>query len=369
MAIDTDGIAARTDWVLGTISGTSADAIDLALIATDGHRIEAVGPTGSGAYRSETRDAVLALAQAGAAPSEADARAVGAAVTHDHLTAIRAFLDEQGLAPESLRAIGFHGQTVFHDPVRQLSVQLGNPSDVAAALARPTVGHLRQADLAAGGQGAPIVPAYHATLAADLPKPLAILNVGGVSNVTLLTTDGAVHAADLGPGNAPLDDWVRRHTGADRDEDGRHAAAGSADTDRVAKALSHPFYDRPGPKSLDRADFSAAPAEGLGLADGAATLLAIAVGAVARARDWLPERPKRWLVCGGGRHNPVLMDGLRQALGDGVDPVEAVGWDGDALEAQAMAFLAARRIAGLPTTWPGTTGCGSPTVGGVRYDP
>lgn len=358
-----------TGWILGTMSGTSADAIDLALIETDGRKIAALGPTGSGVYRPATRQAVLDLAHAGTAPTAEDAARVGEMVTQDHLDAIRGFLADRSISPKTVRLVGFHGQTVFHDPDRSMTVQLGDPAAVASALDCPVVGHFRQADLAAGGQGAPIAPAYHAALAHDLEKPVAILNIGGVSNVTLLTPDMSIHAADLGPGNAPIDDWVARHTGQALDIDGKHAAAGTANRERVLQALTHPYLAKPGPKSLDRSDFGTAPADGLSLEDGAATLLAVTVGAIAKSTDWLPATPTRWLVTGGGRHNPTLMAALAAALTVPVEPVEAVGWDGDALEAQAMAYLAARSEAGLATTWPTTTGCDTPTTGGVRYVP
>ena len=233
----------------------------------------------------------------------------------------------------------------------------------------------RSADVAAGGQGAPLAPAYHAALARELPKPLAVLNLGGVGNVTWIGPgdDNGVNlvAFDTGPGNGPLDDWVARHTGERFDRDGALARAGQVDRAVLGRLLAHPYFARPAPKSLDRLDFAAALGasglDALSPADGAATLVAFTAEAVALAP--LPAPPLRWLVTGGGRHNPAIMAALRTALGVPVEPVEAVGWDGDALEAQCFGFLAARAVAGLPLSFPGTTGVPHPMQGGQLTNP
>ena len=224
----------------------------------------------------------------------------------------------------------------------------------------------RHADVATGGQGAPFAPVYHQALARDVPGPLVVLNLGGVANVTFISgnSDEMLLAFDTGPASALLDDWVRRHTGAAFDEDGRIAGSGAVDAGALATLLAHPYFDQAPPKSLDRNAFSLAAVAGLGLADGAATLAAFTVDSIARAREHLPAPPVRWLVCGGGRHNATLMAGLRGVLGVPVDPVEAVGWDGDALEAQAFGFMAVRSLRGLPLSFPGTTGVPRPMLGG-----
>jgi anhydro-N-acetylmuramic acid kinase len=207
---------------------------------------------------------------------------------------------------------------------------------------------------------------YHAALVRDLPKPVAVLNIGGVANVTWIGPDGTVLAFDTGPGNGPLDDWAERHTGQRFDRDGALARAGSVDDAVLGRLLGHPYFAMTPPKSLDRLDFAASLAasgvDALPAADGAATLAAFTVRAIALAP--LPQAPRRWLVTGGGRHNPELMDGIRRALGVPVDAVDSLGWDGDALEAQCFGFLAARVVAGLPLSFPGTTGVASPMVGG-----
>ena len=226
----------------------------------------------------------------------------------------------------------------------------------------------RSADVAAGGQGAPLAPVYHRALAATLARPLAILNLGGVGNVTWIG-EGEPIAFDTGPGNGLIDDWVRARADRPYDEGGRIAAAGRIDEARVADMLAHSYFDRPSPKSLDRLDFTLAPVEGLGLEDGAATLAAFTARAVRRAEEHFPTPARRWLVTGGGRHNATLMRMLADALPAPVEPIEAIGADGDALEAQAFAFLAVRTLRGLPISFPATTGAPRPLGGGRLAHP
>jgi anhydro-N-acetylmuramic acid kinase len=267
--------------------------------------------------------------------------------------------------------IGFHGQTILHQPHRRRTWQIGDAATLAHRLGIPVAHDFRSADVAAGGQGAPFVPVYHAALAAGLPRPMAVLNIGGVANVTWIGGDGALLAFDTGPGNGPLDDWVFRHTGQAFDQDGALARSGRVDSDVLARLLAHSYFGLPGPKSLDRLDFGKALAEsglsGLSAADGAATLARFTVASIAAAK--FPEPPRHWLVCGGGRLNPTLMDGLRQSLGTTVEPVESVGWNGDALEAQCFGFLAARVVSGLPLSYPSTTGVPEPMRGGRIAEP
>jgi len=230
----------------------------------------------------------------------------------------------------------------------------------------PVAYDFRSADVAAGGEGAPLAPVYHAALARDVEKPLAVLNIGGVANVTFIGADGGLVAFDAGPGNGPLDDWIMRRTGAPFDRDGSVSHSGIADEEVLKRLLSHPYFARPAPKSLDRLDFAKALAESgveaLSVANGAATLVAFTARAVSIAP--LPAKPRRWLLTGGGRRNPAIVAALRAELGAPVEPVETLGWDGDALEAQCFGFLAARIRAGLPLSFPGTTGVPQPMTGG-----
>jgi len=346
---------------IGLMSGTSLDGVDAAWLETDGERIGRRGRTLTLAYDDRLRAdlrRILDVAPTLAANDPGLQSAV-ARLTAYHVQAV------QGLG-EPADLIGFHGQTILHQPDRSRTWQIGDAAELARRTGLPVACDFRSADVAAGGQGAPLAPVYHAALARDLPKPLAVLNIGGVANVTWIGEDGALVAFDTGPGNGPLDDWVARRTGAAFDRDGALAAAGQPDPAVLARLLGHPYFARPAPKSLDRLDFAAALAacglDALSAADGAATLVAFTADAVAAAP--LPAPSRRWLVCGGGRRNPAIMAALRGALGAPVDPVEAEGWDGDALEAQCFGFLAARVVAGLPLSFPGTTGVPAPMPGG-----
>ena len=346
---------------IGLMSGTSLDGVDAAWLETDGLSVTAFGPATTVPYTKVLRSAlrtILDLAP-GLDPTDQHLRNVVEQLTDYHVHAVEA-LDR------SADLIGFHGQTILHQPQRRRTWQIGDADALARRLGVPVVYDFRSADVAAGGQGAPLVPVYHAALAVNLPKPLAVLNIGGVANVTWIGRDGSLLALDTGPGNGPLDDWLFRHTGQAFDAGGALARSGQVNAEVLARLMAHPYFSLPGPKSLDRLDFGSSLAHSglaaLSAADGAATLAQFTVDSVAAAV--LPERPKRWLVCGGGRLNPVLMDGLRHALQLPVDPVEAVGWQGDVLEAQCFGFLAARARAGLPLSYPSTTGVPEPMPGG-----
>ncbi|HZH26389.1 MAG TPA: anhydro-N-acetylmuramic acid kinase [Azospirillaceae bacterium] len=348
---------------IGLMSGTSMDGIDVALIETDGERVTRRDAFATYPYLAPVR-AELGAVVADSARAEHDPlHALEAAVTDAHAYAVLRFLDEHGIDPASVDVVGFHGQTVLHRPERRFTRQIGDGARLAASLGIDVVNDFRTADVAAGGEGAPLVPLYHAALAADLGRPVAILNLGGVGNVTYLG-DGAILAFDTGPGNALLDDWMLRHTGAAFDADGALAATGRVDADALARLMSHPFFDRVPPKSLDRNAFDIGTVAHLSAEDGAATLAAFTVESVAQARRHLPEAPMRWLVTGGGRHNGTMMRRLQSALQVPVDPVEAVGWEGDALEAQAFGFLAVRSLHGRPLSLPTTTGAPEPMPGG-----
>jgi len=358
-----------TAWsIVGCISGTSADGIDLAEIETDGERVLRFGPTGMGSYRAATRDAVLAAVAAG--PQDRTGWAgLSRAITRDHIDALTAFIADKGLKPDF---VAVHGQTVWHDPAAVETVQLGDPKAIAEALQIPVISDLRLADMAAGGEGAPLVPVYHRALAqahaGQLSGPVCFLNIGGVSNLTYVGGDQLL-AFDIGPGNALLDDWVRQNGAGDFDRDGAVSKAGRVHEDRLERALAHPFFTQPPPKSLDRNAFSLDLVEGLNVEDGAATLAAFTARTIALSSAFLPENPKRWIVCGGGRKNPSILNHLSDQLPGQVDPSERLHIDGDSIEAQAMAYLAGRHQAGLPTSYPETTGARHPVVGGNLYLP
>jgi anhydro-N-acetylmuramic acid kinase len=293
--------------------------------------------------------------------NDPDLKDAEARLTRRHVEAVRALGAQAGL-------IGFHGQTILHRPHQRRTWQIGD----AAMLARETgmqVAHdFRSADVAAGGQGAPIVPVYHAALAEKLEKPLLVVNIGGVANLTWIGADTML-ACDTGPGNALLDDFCARHTGEAMDKDGRLALSGQADEAVLAALLENPFFARPAPKSLDRQDFVHAldAVADLPPQDAAATLAAFTARAIAATP--LPGAPLRMLVTGGGRHNPAIMAALRAAFACPVAPVESVGWQGDVLEAQCFAYLAARVLRGLPLSFPGTTGVPHAMPGGRIVTP
>lgn len=348
---------------LGLMSGTSLDGIDAALLWTDGHGIDRTGAWLTIPYESQLRDALRGVL-GGKGPVDAVERAL----TEAHAEAVTRVLSEAAVAPAEVAVIGFHGHTILHRPRERRTWQIGDGALLARLTGIDVVCDLRSNDVAQGGQGAPLAPLYHAALCRDLEPPLAVLNIGGVANLTWI---GASHADpiafDTGPGNALLDEWAERMTGQRYDSGGKLASAGRVDRERLARLLADVWFDAPPPKSLDRIDFSLEPLAGLSAADGAATLAAFTCAAVRRALRFLPEPPRRWLVTGGGRHNPALMTGLADALGAPVAPVEAMGWQGDALEAQAFAFLAVRSLQGLPLTVPGTTGVPAPVTGGRLF--
>ncbi len=346
------------DLTIGLMSGTSMDGVDAALLETDGE--DAVRPLGfvSLPYSEAERAAIRAALGAG---NERKVRAAGTVVTDAHIRAVLRLLAETGA--QDVRAIGFHGHTLDHRPQDRFTLQVGDAARLARETGLPVVADFRSADVAAGGQGAPLAPVYHRARLAGEARPIAVLNIGGVANVTWIGRDGGMLAFDTGPGNALLDDWCRRHTGEPMDRDGRLAAEGRVDESVLKQLLNNPYFAAPPPKSLDRQSFSSVPVEALSPADGAATLTAFTAAAVARAP--LPEPPRRWIVSGGGRRNPVLM----AALPGPAEPAEALGWDGDALEAEAFAYLTARRLRNLPASFPGTTGCPAPRTAGRLFSP
>jgi anhydro-N-acetylmuramic acid kinase len=378
---------------LGLMSGTSMDGIDVALIETDGENLVQRGPCATFPYSLEFRaelsaaaEAAKALGQAvepSAAQHVADLRAAAAKVlgrrdqrpgvlgtaeqrlTRLHAEAVAKFLADNSLNAGMIDVIGLHGHTVLHAPEQGLTVQIGDGKQLAQLTGTNVVYDLRAADVAAGGQGAPLAPVYHRALVARLPeRPVAVVNVGGVGNVTWIGRDGTLIAFDTGPGNALIDDWMLRRTGTPCDAEGACAAAGTVDERALTQLMSHRFFAKPPPKSLDRNAFPADPVAHLSTEDGAATLTAFTAAAIAAARANMPQQPGTWVICGGGRKNKTLMAMLAERVENAVVPAEAASLDGDAVEAEAWAYLAVRSLQGWPITFPGTTGVPRPMVGG-----
>ncbi len=371
---DTSPIAsARPQWALGLMTGTAVDGmIDIAAIHTDGTRVDAFGPWTLAPYPDATqRLLVETLRQAQAwqftGPEPALFREAEDALTRAQSAAVTVFLAEHAL---DVTVVGFHGQTVLHRPPQPGrpgdTRQLGDGALMAQLTGLDVVYDFRTADIRAGGQGAPLAASYHAALLqrAALGEATAVLNLGGVANITWQGEDGLLCAFDTGPANAPLNDWVERATGAAMDTDGALARRGTVDEARLARLLQHEFFAQSFPKSLDRFAFPASMANGLSLEDGAATLTAFTAAAVGRGLDLLPRRPSCVLVCGGGRRNPTLMAALRTRAGVDPVPIETAGLRGDAIEAECFAFLAIRSLHGLPISFPTTTGVPRPLTGG-----
>ncbi len=350
-------------WVIGLMSGTSVDGIDAALICTDGEQVAAHGASHFVPYEAALASQIHALMK-----GEGDRASVEHAITLAHVQAVEALIAKAPIPRAAIQLIGFHGQTIHHDPANGITVQLGDGALLASRTGTPVVNDFRTRDVAEGGQGAPLVPLYHRALAEKLPRPLAVLNLGGVANITWLghgTQD--IIALDSGPGNALMDDVVRKATGKTYDENGAMAAVGSVHDDVVARYMAHAFFEKPAPKSLDRNQFSLALVEGLKPEDALATLAAFTVAATAHELSKLPDMPRQLLVTGGGRHNATLMQLLAARLNMPVEPVEAVHWNGDMLEAEAFAYLAARSVRGLPLSLPTTTGVPRAVTGGAFY--
>ncbi|MNI22219.1 Anhydro-N-acetylmuramic acid kinase [compost metagenome] len=370
----------KTLRVLGFMTGTSLDAVDMAVIETDGHDILAFGPAGEMKLDAETR-AVVEEAIDDAFDWERDEEEPDSfedarmAVADAHLAAALGFMAVNGVKASALDLVGVHGQTVLHEaPTPELpgrTVQLIDAVSVAEGLGVPVAYDFRSNDVAAGGQGAPLAPVYHAALVrrAGMTGPVAVLNLGGVGNITLIRADGGLEAFDTGPANGMVDLLVQSRMKKRMDEGGRLAAAGAVDQVVLDAYLAHPYFAATGPKSLDRFDFSLDSVATLSLEDAAATLTAFAAQAVALGVARCSEQPKEIVVCGGGRHNPVLLAAIRQRVGVPVSTAEDKGWRGDAIEAEAFAFLAARCRLGLPISFPGTTGVAAPMTGGRIVEP
>ncbi|MCI4665191.1 MAG: anhydro-N-acetylmuramic acid kinase [Neomegalonema sp.] len=374
---------AQMRWVLGFMSGTSLDGVDAAVLQTDGEAIAGFGPTSYRAYTPQEHESLQqALVQAAKTPLTVAMdptcwRAEAQLVAQAHLDCA-AQLRSGGA---SFDLAGFHGQTLLHRPDDGATLQIGDARGLADGIGASVVHDFRSADIAAGGQGAPFASFYHFALArfARLDAPCAFLNMGGVGNVTFVDPSadrpeapGALLAFDTGPANAPVDDFVRARGAGAYDKDGALAQRGRLDGALVSRWVAQsPYLAAPAPKSLDRNDFAGvlADLDDHTTEDGAATLVDFAAACVAEAVRFAPQAPSRWFVCGGGRRNQALMARLGARLGAPVLPVEAIGVDGDFVEAQAFAYLAARSVRGLPLSAPGTTGCPLPVSGGRLIEP
>ncbi len=362
---------------IGLMSGTSMDGIDVAVVDTDGVSQVRPGPAREYGYPAAFRQKIASsLEDAKAIKGRGDRPGsltdVEKEITDRHAEAVQQFLFETGIEAHTIDIIGFHGQTVLHRPDQGLTVQLGDGQALADAVQIPVVFDLRANDMVHGGQGAPLVPIFHAALAASMETSVAFVNIGGISNVTFVCKGHDPVAFDTGPGNALIDQWVLAHAGVPYDDGGHIASEGFVDMERVERCLAMPYFAKTPPKSLDRNDFSPDLVDGMELSDGARTLAAITAHSIFASHIHAPVVPKTWIISGGGRKNLILLSDLAKlahAQNARVIVAEEAGFDGGAMEAQAWAYLAVRSLKGLPITFPQTTGVKSPVTGGVLVKP
>jgi len=368
-------------WAIGLMTGTVLDGnIDVALVRTDGERIAEFGDFKLAPYKTSTIELLRqTLTQArewqfdGAEPALFSR--VERLISEEQSTAVIDLVRDAGLSRDDIGGVGFHGQTVLHRAPAKgrqgQTRQLGDGALMARLTGLPVVNDFRSRDMRFGGQGAPLAATYHRALLqrTDASSGTAVLNVGGVANLTWWDGADQLVSFDTGPGNAPINDFIRARSGEQMDVDGLYALAGVVDEKLLNTMLEHEYLREPFPKSLDRFDFNWARAEGLAIEDGAALLTAFSACAVGSALALLPSQPARLVVCGGGRRNPALMKYLEKYTSTIVSSAEAVGWRGDAVEAECFGFLAMRTLRGLPTSFPMTTGASEPVCGGVIHQP
>lgn len=364
---------------IGLMSGTSMDGIDIALVRTDGEKVVERGPSMGIAYDPAFRNRLARALETARVIQRRDERPgdlsdVERELTLRHATAVSDFVRKFEIKLEDIDCIGFHGQTVLHRPLEALTVQIGDGRRLAQETGIAVVHDMRANDIAHGGQGAPLVPAYHAALAAGIGgyagRPIMFVNIGGISNLTFVGSNGEIIAFDSGPGNTLIDQWVESQAGVPFDAGGAIASEGAVLAPLAARYLDHPFFTSQRRMSLDRNDFRPPSAGEAGLHDGARTLAHVSAAAIVTSMRHLPERPELIIVCGGGRLNRAIMADLA-VLADGaqVVPAEHFGLNGDSMEAEAWAYLAVRSALGLPLTFPGTTGVQQPLTGGVLARP
>ncbi|MCE2926534.1 MAG: anhydro-N-acetylmuramic acid kinase [Rickettsiales bacterium] len=357
-------------WALGLMSGTSLDGIDAALIKTDGESVHEFGLSMTEPYDDAFRQKLRQVVH-----GRGDILKIEHELTLKHADVVKALLAKANMSKKDIHVIGFHGQTITHRPAEDLTWQIGNGALLAEKTGIDVVCDFRRRDMAAEGEGAPLVPLFHAALAKQMQLPIAVLNIGGIANVTWIgrsenasssIMDLDIMAFDTGPGNVLLNEWALKHTGQPCDVDGKLALAGKVDEPLLAAMLKDDFFDKHPPKSLDRNYFTFDTLSKLSPKDGAATLTEFTTSAVEKGAEYFPIPAKQWFISGGGRHNPALMQSLSKKLKQ-VYPVESLGWIGDALEAQAFAFMAVRSLKRLPISLPTTTGARKAVTGGAHY--
>lgn len=355
-------------WIIGMMSGTSMDGIDVAAIKTDGHHIFEMAPGLMVPYTDEFREKLRRIL--GQDIKTPEINAIEKELTHLHAEAFHHYLKKFSIPSADVELIGFHGHTVLHQPPSRFknprTWQIGDGNLLSRRTQTKVVYNMRENDVKHGGEGAPLVPLYQRALAQSMKKPLAIINIGGISNVTWIGENDQLLAFDMGPGNALLDDWVKTHYNQRYDEGGTIAAQGHIEVSILEQFKNHPYFKQTPPKSLDRQDFDFSTVSPLSPPDGLATLTEMTALAIKAGTPFFPVQPHLYVITGGGRLNKTLMNRLAFHLSPAsVKTTEEIGWDGDYIEAQAFAFLAARAVKGLPLSEPTTTGVRKPVSGGI----
>ena len=368
---------------IGLMSGTSCDGVDAALIETDGETVFSRGTFCFVPYelaeQKKIKNMMKEVAHAsGKAEKLALAALVEEVVRDRHAQAIEKILKETSRTAKEIDVVGFHGQTLFHDPDQGFTLQVGDGEALAKQVGIPVVYDFRSKDMSYGGQGAPLVPIYHFALVRalvlqnKLSLPVAVVNIGGVGNVTYIGSEDSggdvspfdMLAFDTGPGNALINDWVEAHTGELMDKGGRYAACGAPDERYVVAFLKTPYLHLAPPKSLDRDHFETLKFGEMSLEDGAATLTDMTVKSIAVSRKFMKDLPKSWIVVGGGAKNDTLMKLLEDELGQPLVLAKDIGWQADQIEAEAFGLLAVRHLVKLPFSFPSTTGVRKALCGG-----
>lgn len=355
-------------WTIGMMSGTSMDGIAVAAIKTDGEEIFEKKDGLTVPYSQEFRDKLRnILGQSTLTPQ---IRSIEKELTELHAQAFFHYLEDASIPPHEVGLIGFHGHTIFHQPPSRFSNprtwQIGDGQLLSQLTQTDVVFNMRENDVKHGGEGAPLVPLYHRALAHDLKKPAALINIGGISNVTWIGHKNQLLAFDMGPGNALLDDWVKTHYNMPYDKDGLIAARGTINKEVIKTFITHPYFQQKPPKSLDRLDFGLEDVRHLPSEDALATLTEMTAVAIKEGTRFFSEMPYTYIITGGGRLNKTLMQRLALHLAPAqVQTTEEIGWDGDYIESEAFAFLAVRATKGLPLSEPTTTGVKKAVSGGV----
>lgn len=362
----------RRMTAIGLMSGTSVDGVDAALVETDGVDVfdNAVAITRH--YRPELKEEIIALLGNETHQNEEKLNRANLLFTLFNGDTVLELLEKAGKKIEDIDVIGFHGHTLFHSPLLKVTRQLGNPQLLANELGVKVVSRFRNVDVKSGGQGAPLEAAYLVAITRDMEKPLGIINIGGIANVTAIGQNGEIQAFHTGPGNAIINDWMRKKHAIEMDFDGLEAARGNPDMRVVDDLLKDEFFAKIPPKSVDRNYFSFAlhEVDGLSVSDGAATLTYFVAAAIKQALDnYLFIKPVKWVAYGGGANNPTLLRFIAKVLKSEVVKADELGWNGNTLEAQSFAFLAVRSLCGMPITYPETTGAPEPLSGGKLFYP